>query len=409
MPAGISERPGQSPLPRSWSWERLGDIATLRAGQAVPSETYTATVTAMPFLQGNAEFGDLYPTPEKRTTRPRTIVPKNAILLSVRAPVGATNLAPTQVAIGRGLVGLLPKEGLETAYLLWAIRSRRSILEKEATGTTFDAVTVRVVKDLLIPVPPPQVQRTIALHLDHLLRRIGTGRDYLTDGTRGVGWLRQRVVDQMTQSGAKVMRLADLLREPLANGRSVRTAVRGFPVLRLTSLKDGSIDLSEVKIGEWTADEAQRFSVKGGDFLVSRGNGSLRLVGRGGLVPESPSAVAFPDTLIRIRVDPELVRSEYLKLAWHSSGVRSAIEAQARTTAGIYKINQRDLTELRIPVPGLEEQDILVAEANRRLKRIKELGHALEQCQSVAGVLERAALEHGVLGGLFQVSGAGGP
>src|ERR1700691_5796360 len=48
------------------------------------------------------------------------------------------------------------------------------------------------------------------------------------------------------------------------------------------------------------------FLFAAGDCLVARGNGSLSRVGRGGLVQEAPDKVAFPDTLIRIRVNPKV-------------------------------------------------------------------------------------------------------
>src|SRR5690606_16094768 len=95
--------------------------------------------------------------------------------------------------------------------------------------------------------------------------------------------------------------LDDLVSEPLANGRSVQTREGGFPVLRLTALKNGKIDLSERKDGAWDAAAARPFLVADGDSLVSRGNGSLERVAIGGFVKD-PDPVAFPDTLVRIRI-----------------------------------------------------------------------------------------------------------
>ena len=96
--------------------------------------------------------------------------------------------------------------------------------------------------------------------------------------------------------------VSQIISEELSNGRSVRSAQKGFPVLRLTALRDGEIEQNEYKIGAWTAEDAEPFLIREGDFLVSRGNGSLRLVGRGGLVRSLESPVAYPDTMIRLRI-----------------------------------------------------------------------------------------------------------
>jgi type I restriction enzyme S subunit len=78
--------------------------------------------------------------------------------------------------------------------------------------------------------------------------------------------------------------------------------------------------------------------------------------------------VAYPDTMIRARVDESLCDPEYLRLVWDSSAVRRQIEASARTTAGIYKVNQKDLGSIRIPVPSLAEQKLMV----KRMSVVRE-------------------------------------
>ena len=167
--------------------------------------------------------------------------------------------------------------------------------------------------------------------------------------------------------------LGQLLSESLANGRSVPDAQNGCPVLRLTALRKGKVDLSQRKIGAWTEADAKPYLVKKGDFLVARGNGSLALVGRGGLVDREPDSVAYPDTLIRVRTNETIILSQYLQTVWASSSVRSQIESSARTTAGIYKINQQDMQRWIIPLPPLNEQQRIASEVERLKTIIDEL------------------------------------
>ena len=160
--------------------------------------------------------------------------------------------------------------------------------------------------------------------------------------------------------------LDQLITEPLANGRSVPTATDGFPVLRLTCLKEGTIDLTERKIGAWTLQAAEPYLVQRGDFLVARGNGSIRLVGYGGLLRQNPDLVAYPDTLIRIRLS-SMFLPEFFAQLWNSRWVRSQIEKRAKTTAGIYKVNQGDLSGCIVPLMPLAEQHRLLEEIERQM------------------------------------------
>ena len=156
-----------------------------------------------------------------------------------------------------------------------------------------------------------------------------------------------------------------LISEPLSNGRSVQTDPEGFPVLRLTALKENAIDLSERKGGAWTAEAANPFLVAKGDFFVARGNGSIRLVGWGGLVDCEPDPVAFPDTLIRVRLAKGSVLAKLLAHVWNSRWIRDQIEHKAKTTAGIHKVNQTDLSRCVLPVLPMQEQQRVLSELER--------------------------------------------
>lgn len=167
--------------------------------------------------------------------------------------------------------------------------------------------------------------------------------------------------------------LDQLICGPLANGRSVPDAhTGGFPVLRLTSMRGTNVDLAERKLGAWTAADAAPFLVRRGDFFVVRGNGSRHLVGRGCLVDEEPDPVAYPDTLIRARLTPA-IHPALFALLWHGEVVRSYIESTARTTAGIYKVNQADLARAPIPLAPVAEQHRL----HRELDRLMSVADAI--------------------------------
>lgn len=201
--------------------------------------------------------------------------------------------------------------------------------------------------------------------------------------------------DGLPEGWASV-RLADVISEPLVNGRSVRDHEGGFPVLRLTAIKDGWIDLSRSKQGAWTADDAAPFCVVEGDFLLSRGNGSLSLVGRGGVVGTVPAPVAFPDTMIRVRPDKRVLDSAFLRLIWQSPVVRSQIESRVRTTAGIYKLNQKILEDIHLSLPPLGEQQRIVEALDSLLSRLDASASSLTSIQQrfpkLAGALRNASL-----------------
>ncbi len=165
-------------------------------------------------------------------------------------------------------------------------------------------------------------------------------------------------------------------------------------------MRDGRVDVREQKAGAWTADEARPWAVQPGDFLIVRGNGSLRLVGRGGLVSRHAGDVAYPDTLIRARVDAAVCRPEYLRIAWHSKAVRAQLEVAARTTAGIYKVNQGHLLAVSLPLPPSDVQDEVVRRVGALETALAPIQVDVQRLPTKVRALRRSLLAAAVAGNL---------
>jgi type I restriction enzyme S subunit len=148
-------------LPKEWQVNRLTDAAQIIMGQSPPGSSYNGSGNGMPFLQGKAEFGNLFPKHVKYTTQPLKIGSKGSVLMSVRAPVGDVNIADIDYCIGRGLASIFLRKGNNT-YLFYSLTYRKADIEKEGTGSTFKAINKTKVEDFKIALPPLPEQEEIA-------------------------------------------------------------------------------------------------------------------------------------------------------------------------------------------------------------------------------------------------------
>ena len=108
---------------------------------------------------------------------------------------------------------------------------------------------------------------------------------------------------------------------------------------------------------------AQRFAIQRGDVLVVRGNANADLVGRAGMVSTFPDECIYPDIAKRIvfRTDIEQrVIPEFGVLAWNHPIVHNQVLRRAKTSNGTLKINSRDVKQIVMPVPPVNEQVQLV-------------------------------------------------
>jgi len=74
--------------------------------------------------------------------------------------------------------------------------------------------------------------------------------------------------------------------------------------------------------------------------------------------------------MIRARPDTERLDPDYLGYAWNAPMVRKQVEATARTSAGIFKVNQVGLGQVLLPVPPLAEQRRIVDLLEEHLSRL---------------------------------------
>lgn len=299
------------------------------------------------------------------------------------------------LAYQKALHRIRPSDSVDVRFLRYLLEhhSLSGTLAGMSTGTTIAHLPQQQLRRVPVPLPPLEEQRRIVALLEDHLSRLGAADAYLDTALRRSGSLIEQILDNdLALKEAKSVSLGGLLAVGLANGKSVPTKEGGFPVLRLTALRDGRIDLTERKAGAWSAIDADRFLVQRGDFLIARGNGSLRLVGRGGLVTDDPDPVAYPDTLIRARPDPTIISPEFLALVWNAPTIRRQIERAAKTTAGIYKINQKDVGAVQVPVPALSDQERMVRTVTDAREAVAKLGSEIARFRTRGAALRRSLL-----------------
>jgi type I restriction enzyme S subunit len=136
-------------IPKGWGVSKVEEEFDVTMGQSPPGSTYNESGEGIYFFQGSTDFGFRYPTPRIYCTAPKRIAKKRDTLVSVRAPVGDTNIAADDCCIGRGLAALRHKSGSAsfTYYSMLQLKENFKIYEGE--GTVFGSINQKDFKGLL--------------------------------------------------------------------------------------------------------------------------------------------------------------------------------------------------------------------------------------------------------------------
>jgi type I restriction enzyme S subunit len=159
---------------------------------------------------------------------------------------------------------------------------------------------------------------------------------------------------------------------------------RGYPTLSISAVRDGRIVTEgNIKYAEITDEQAVAFELKANDVLVVRGNGNKLLSGKCGLVDVVPKGCFYPDLLIRLKFDVEVIRPEFATLQWNTPSAHKRLISRAKSTNGIWKINGSDIRQHTLKVPSTEEQDAVLEDVRRIRQARADIEKRKTQVQNI--------------------------
>ena len=236
----------------------LADVCDIIAGQSPPSSTYNQEGNGVPFFQGKADFGEIYPTVRYWCNSPKKMSKPDDILFSVRAPVGPTNINNITACIGRGLAAIRCNN-IERNYLLHYLRGNEEKIASLGSGSTFKAITIGTLKEIKIPLPPLDQQKKIAAILD--------AADTYRQKTKAL----IEKYDELTQS-----LFLDMFGDPVSNPMEWdKVALNELCDFKKTSVKPEEIETGDTYIGlecieKQTGKILERFIVEAGEIKSNK-------------------------------------------------------------------------------------------------------------------------------------------
>lgn len=333
-------------LPLGWCEARLEETCQLIFGQSPPSFTYNEEGRGLPFYQGKLEFGEMFPTPRKWCISPQKIAEKGDVLISIRAPVGPTNLCPERSCIGRGLAAIRPLGGIESLFVLYLMRANERAIASKGTGTTFSAITSTFLRTFAFWLPPRQEQKRIVSKIEELFTKLDAGIESLKKAKLQLKHYRQSLLKaafegKLTEEWRKERGTQEQLDwQPTTLGKII-TLQYGKSLIEENRHSDGRIPVygSNGMIGTH-------------DIALSEG--PTLIIGRKGAYRGAVHYSKFPcwviDTAYFVEPSDSISLSYLYYLLMH---LKLGVLDKSSAIPGI---NRNDVYRLKVRIPSLEEQ-----------------------------------------------------
>jgi type I restriction enzyme S subunit len=316
------------------------------------------------------------------------------------------------------LLGAKPKanSGLSPEYFYRWLSSEQvqGYLSASSEGTTgLNNLSHSFFRAMAIPEPPPDEQAAIARILD----AVDTALERSRTAVEKARILRNSMIYELLSRGIRREKSwrsvagliptswkCEVLGKHIAEGPTNGVyrpesdyAKHGTQILRIDDFSDGRIlnlySLRRVVVEPLIQ---RRYALNTHDVVINRVN-SLSHIGKAALVPKLVEPIIFESNMMRLRCGPRLLPA-FLTVVLCSEIARRHWLARAKPAVNQASVNQRDVREMPLPLPEVEEQHEVV-----RLISAAEIG--IERLIAVSGTLQclMKALTHDLLTGRIRV------
>lgn len=345
-------------LPDSWHWADWKSVARVASNLVDPLAHQSLPHIAPNHIQ--AGTGRLLPyrtVAEDEVTSSKHLFLPGQILYSKIRPY----LAKAVLVEFSGLCSadMYPVEtSLEPRYLKWWMLSPEftRLAAGEQARTVLPKINKHALGQLPVPVPPLDEQRRIVDLLEGHLSHLDAAENYLKSGLRRAKlWHQRMLANTLWSPNYPLAKVGDLLREPMRNGRSDRSAAGGevgTRSLTLTAVTKNAFTEANTKVTVTAPDRARDLWLEPGDVFVQRSN-TPALVGTAARYDGPREWAIFPDLLIRLRANEDKIDSRFLAAALQSKPGHDQLRRKAKGLAGsMPKIDQSAIASTMISVSG---------------------------------------------------------
>lgn len=307
-----------------------------------------------------------------------------------------------------GIKVLKPKEGIYPKYLFYYTQYLTYRIEDKGYARHYQYIEK---EDVLLP-PLPEQERIVS-RIEELFSELDNAVETLNATKSQLRLYKQAVLKDafdgnLTNSGApEIKELASFIEQPRygtskkCNYQDDITAYTEVYRIPNIDASTGTLDKSDLKYAQFDEDEIEKLSLKYGDILIIRSNGSPSIVGTAAMVREQDITGLFAGYLIRIRIsDHERLSPKYLLRYLSSYDARRYIENVSKSTSGVNNVNAQEIKKIKVPYFEKEIQDQIIYAIESRLSAYVNIEKTVNQALQQATAMRQSILKQAFEGGL---------
>ena len=395
----------QQELPSGWKWVKLGDVSTMRQIGLVRSISEQGDDRRIPYLKmnnitsdGKIDVSDSTKVDTSEEEFQKYLLSEGDFLFNTRNSrelVGKTAIFNVQGGgwvFNNNIMRLRFSENLYPTFLGLCFQSsiiKNQLEQYKANTTNICAIYDRQVREINIPLPPLGEQKRIAGILNEQMAAVEEAKKAAEERLEAVkalpsAYLREVFPSSEDElpSGWQWVKLGDVvLRNGLVRGPfggSLKKEIfvsSGYMVYEQSHVISGNLLEGRYFVTEAKYKEMERFQIQPSDLLMSCSG----TIGKVAVVPKEAPQGIINQALLKIRIDPAICKTEYVKYFLQSESFYQGITETAVGTAMVNVASVRTLNFIPIPLPPLEEQKRIAKELDDKIAGVKLAEASIQQ------------------------------
>lgn len=369
------------PIPSHWSWKTVNELGgsdrpAVKAGpfgSALKKSFYVESGFRVygqeQVIAGDFTIGDYYINKERFEKLKSCEVKAGDILISLVGSFGKVLVVPEEFEpgiINPRLVRLsLDPQLVDPYFFSRFFRSPLAVTQMglQSHGGTMDILNAKNISGLFVPLPPLEEQRRIAAILDKAdgVRRKRQEAIRLTEELLRSQFLEMFGDPVTNPKGWDVISLSKLLAEPLQNGayfpkdRYIEDGT-GTEMVHMSDAFYGMVERGSLKRVTATLADIKKYGLNSNDVLIARRSLNYEGSAKPCLIPTSKEPMIFESSLIRVRVNPDLLDPIFFFSYMSQPRARTTYVFPHVTRSTISGINQAGLNRVQVLVPPISLQ-----------------------------------------------------
>ena len=332
-----------------------------------------------------------------------SLVPKNSVILSTRAPIGHLVINDEPMAFNQGCRGLVPRQQVHYKYLYYFLFSSVDLLNELGSGTTFKELAAGKLKKVMVPLPTLPEQKRIVAILDEAFAGIATA---VANTEKNLANARELFESYLNSAFGRLHDTCEVKAisqiaavkggKRVPKGYKLETSPTAFPYITVSAFTDdGGIDPSGVKyIDEVIYKQISRYIIRTSDVYISIAG----TIGKTGIIPDDLDGANLTENACRLVFEPGIF-NRFIYFFTRTQSFADQALKNTRVTAQP-KLALERLKTITLPIPQREVQQQMVSEFDGLLTELRRLESIQHQKLIALAELKQSLLQKAFSGEL---------